>query len=116
MLEAYYLLAIINSDALYGAVQPFMAKGQFGARHLHKQLWKLPIPRFDLANALHQEVARAGAVAASGASQRLEELRAERGDRLTVTIARRELRVWLRNSPKGATVEVAVNRLLNGNG
>ena len=117
MLEAHYLLAIINSDALYEAVQPLMAKGQFGARHLHKQLWKLPITEFDLANALHQQVARAGAVAAQGASERLAELRIERGDRLTVTIARRELRAWLRNSSEGAAVEgVVKSLLLVGNG
>ena len=28
--EAHYLLAIINSDALYEAVTPLMSKGQFG--------------------------------------------------------------------------------------
>ena len=117
MLEAYYLLAIINSDVLYDAVQPLMAKGQFGARHLHKQLWKLPIPEFDLANALHQKVARAGAAASLGASERLTSLRAERGTRLTVTIARRELRAWLRNSEEGAAVEgVVKSLLLAGNG
>ena len=34
--EAFYLLAIINSDALYQiAVTPLMPKGQFGARDLH---------------------------------------------------------------------------------
>ena len=42
--EAYYLQAIINSQTLYDAVIPFMPKGQFGARHLQKHLWKLPIP------------------------------------------------------------------------
>ena len=42
--EAHYLLAIINSDALYQAVQPLMPKGQFGARDLHKHLWRLTIP------------------------------------------------------------------------
>ena len=47
LLEAHYLLAIINSDALYEAVVSLMPKGQFGARHLHKHLWKLPIPKFD---------------------------------------------------------------------
>ena len=51
--EAHYLLAIINSDALYAAVTPLMAKGQFGARHLQKHLWKLPIPEFDPGNLLH---------------------------------------------------------------
>ena len=42
--EAFFLLAVINSLALYNAVELFMSKGQFGARDLHKQLWKLPIP------------------------------------------------------------------------
>ena len=42
--EAHYLLAIINSDALYQGVTPLMSKGQFGARDLQKHLWKLPIP------------------------------------------------------------------------
>ena len=83
---------------------------------MHKQLWKLPISEFDLANALHQEVARAGAATVLGASERLAELRAQRGDRLTVTITRRELRAWLRNSPEGAAVEQAVERLLSANG
>ena len=64
--EANYLLAIINSDALYAAVQPLMAKGQFGARHLQKQLWKLPIPEYDGTEGLHGEIAAAGEAAAAG--------------------------------------------------
>ena len=51
--EANYLLGIINSQTLYGAAISLMPKGQFGARHLHKHLWKLPIPEFDPANGLH---------------------------------------------------------------
>ena len=62
--EANYLLAIINSNALYEAVTPLMNKGQFGARDLHKQLWKLSIPEFDAGNSLHREIAEAGATAA----------------------------------------------------
>ena len=112
--EADYLLAIINSNALYEAVQPLMPKGQFGARHLQKHLWKLPIPEFDAADPLHREIAEAGAAAALGASGRLAELRSERGEGLTVTIARRELRAWLRGSAEGAAVEGAVGRLLGG--
>ncbi len=109
--EAYYLLALINSDTLYAAVQPLMAKGQFGARHLHKQLWKLPIPEYDGAEALHGEIAAAGQAAAAGAARELARLREQR-DRVTVTIARRELRTWLRESAEGARVEAAVGRLL----
>ena len=111
MQEANYLLSIINSHALYELVSPLMSKGQFGARDLQKHLWKLPIPEFDPANGLHVEVSQAGRAAADGAAQRLQQLRQER-DRVTVTIARRELRQWLRQSPQGNAVEDAVGRLL----
>ena len=109
--EAYYLLAIINSDALYEAVSSLMPKGQFGARHLHKHLWKLPIPAFDRSNELHVAISKAGKAAASGAARQLASLRSERKD-LTVTIARRELRKWLRDSRQGRAVEANVKKLL----
>ncbi|MDE2786838.1 MAG: N-6 DNA methylase [Chloroflexota bacterium] len=112
MQEAYYLLAIINSDTLYDAVTPLMNKGQFGARDLHKHLWKLPIPEFDAGNVLHASLAIAGERVAAGAAERLAELRAERGDRLTVTIARRELREWLRSSLDWAVIELLMHRLI----
>ena len=128
-LEANYLLAIINSNALSVAAEPLMNKGQFGARDLHKHLWKLPIPEYDPAVALHAEIAGAGAEAAGGAAHRLAALREEyqkkhedweskgmrgREPALTVTIVRRELRAWLRSSPEGAAAESAVGRLLGG--
>ena len=127
--EANYLLAIINSDTLSDAVAPLMPKGQFGARHLLKHLWKLPIPEYDPNIALHRRIAKAGAAAAQKAADKLAQLRAEYQQRhetwaangrrgrepmLTVTIARRELRGWLRASPEGAAVEQAVSRLLAG--
>ena len=92
-----------------------MPKGQFGARDLHKHLWKLPIPEFDPGDPLHAEVSAAGEAAAEGAARQLARLREER-DRVTVTIARRELRKWLRASPEGQAVEDAVGRLLNAGG
>ena len=109
--EANYLLAIINSQALYEAVTPLMAKGQFGARHLQKHLWKLPIHEFDVSNPLHVDIAQAGQAAAVGAAHQLNQLRQQR-NRVTVTVARRELRKWLRSSTEGAAVEGAVGRLL----
>ena len=110
--EANYLIAVINSQALSAAVAPLMPKGQFGARHLQKHLWKLPIPEFDPAQELHATIAEAGAIAGAAAQNKLEELRVQRGDRLTVAIARRELREWLRTSTEGKAVEAAVGRLL----
>ena len=111
--EAYYLLAIINSDVLYQAVTPLMNKGQYGARDLHKQLWKLPIPEYYDGVPLHQEIATAGATAAAGVAEQLAELREKRGEGLTVKIARRELRKWLYKSAEGLAVEHGVKRLLS---
>ena len=111
--EANYLMAIINSDVLYRSVESLMPKGLFGARHLHKHLWRLPIPEFDAGDLLHQEVAEAGATAAAAVAKQLEQLRRRleaEGKEFTVTIARRELRAWLR----GSAVEGAVGRLLGG--
>ena len=109
--EAYYLLAIINSNALRDAVAPLMPKGQFGARHLHKHLWQLPIPEYDPNNALHADISNAGKSASEGATRELARLRAERKATrrvFSVTVARRELRGWLRSAPEGKRVEEAV--------
>ncbi len=111
--EAYYLLATINSNTLKNAVQPFMPKGQFGARDVHKHLWRLPIPEFDGGDSLHVDVADAGRDAAEGVERELVNLR-QRYPRLTVTIARREIRKWLRESVEGKRVEGVVGELLGG--
>ena len=110
--EANYLLAVINSQALYEEAQEFMSKGQFGARDLHKHLWKLPIPEFDEGEPAHVAISDAGRVAAEGAAERLSQLRGER-DRLTVTVARREIRKWLAGSEQGRAVEALVGELLS---
>lgn len=110
--EAHYLLSIINSDVLSEAASQFMSRGQFGTRDLHKHLWKLPIPEFGETNPLHVSISEAGVKAAEGASGRLSELHKER-DRVTVNIARRELRGWLRGSEEGRAVEEAVSELIS---
>ena len=109
--EAHYLLAIINSNALYELVTPLMSKGQFGARDLQKQLWKMPIAEFEHGNALHSQISDAGRAAAQAAARKMAQLNQER-QRLTVTIARREIRKWLRESSEGKAVEEAVHELL----
>ena len=113
--EAFYLLAIINSDTLFEFVTPLMSKGQYGARDLQKHLWKLPIPEFDPGTALHAQVSDAGQTATRAAANQLVQLKQER-ERVTVTIARRELRKWLRNSPEGKAVEEAVGDLFGSKG
>ena len=72
-----------------------------------------PPPEFDAENPSHRAVSEAGKAASSGAARELKRLRQER-ERLTATIARRELRTWLRESDEGLAVEDAVIELLGG--
>ena len=79
---------------------------------MQKHLWKLPIPEHDPKQKLHVVIAKAGERAAAGAAEKLAQVRQERGSKFSVTIARRELRAWLRSSPEGKEVEAAVKALL----
>ena len=109
--EANYLMAIINSDILAEAVNKFTTPNWAGnTRDLQKHLWKLPIPLFNPDEPMHTAVSEAGRVAAEGAAKRLAQLRQQR-DRVTVTIARREIRKWLRESKEGKAVEEVVRNL-----
>lgn len=113
--EAHYLLAIINSDALADAVNRYTVPNWAGkTRHLHKHLWRLPIPEFDASDADHVAVSEAGRDAAAGVERELGNLRQRYPQRLTVTIARREIRRWLRESSEGKRVEGVVGVLLGG--
>ena len=113
-MKCQHNLAIINSDALATAVNKYTTANWAGnTRDLEKHLWKLPIPEFDPGNRRHVAIAKAGEAAAQGAARQLEQLRQQR-DRVTVTVARRELRKWLRESVEGKAVERVVGRLLGG--
>lgn len=113
--EALYLAAIINSRVLEQMLEPLMPKGQFGARHVQKHLWRLPIPEYDESDPLHVELAEAGEAAAIGAKALWDGVRVERegkGQSTSVTVARREIRKWLSESAEGRRVEGLVGRLL----
>ena len=115
--EANYLTAVINSFALETALEPLMPKGQFGARHVQKHLWRLPIPEYDDDNPLHRDIAAAAVKATAGATALLQEVqttRAAQGKPTTATIARREIRNWLAESEEGQQVETLVAQLLAG--
>ena len=85
---------------------PLMSKGQFGARDVHKHIWRLPIPEYDDSNDLHRAIARGGAPRpAVGARALWDDIRADReasGKSTSVTVARREIRKWLLESEEGS--------------
>ena len=111
--EAHYLLAIINSNALAEAVNKYTTPNWAGnTRDLQNHLWKLPIPLFNNADPVHAAISEAGRLAREGAAEQLLGLKQER-NKLTVTVARREIRKWLRESKAGKTAERAAEDLLN---
>lgn len=57
--EAQYLEAVLNSEAARRRVERLQARGEQGARHFDKLFFTLPIPRFDVRDALHQKLAQA---------------------------------------------------------
>lgn len=57
--EAYFLSAIVNSETTRALSAKYQARGQFGARHFHKVIFNLPIPRFDERLAGHMALADA---------------------------------------------------------
>ena len=114
--EASYLLAIINSRTLEEAVRDFMPTGLLGARHLHKHLWKLPIPEYDASNEKHVQLSRLGRKAEQECRALLDKLVALNvEDWLTSTNARSNLRNgWQPGSPTAQAIEEAVAELLAG--
>ncbi|MPZ64541.1 MAG: N-6 DNA methylase [Pseudonocardiaceae bacterium] len=57
--EGHYLCAILNSPALTDLVRPLMAYGK-DERHVDKNLWKLPISRYDETDPQHRHLAELG--------------------------------------------------------
>ena len=113
--EAYYLLAIINSQTLEDHVSDFMPKGLYGERDLHKHLWKLPIPEYDAGNKLHSRLSQLGREAERECRERVDTLVALNGKEwLTVERARSDLRSdWQMSSDTARAIEEAVGELLS---
>jgi hypothetical protein len=67
--EAHYLTAILNSDTARERVEHLQSRGQWGARHFDKVMFENVIPQFDPAEALHQDLAAAAALAEEVAAE-----------------------------------------------
>ncbi len=112
--EAYYLLAIINSNALATVVKPFCPTNWAKKiRHLQKHLWKLPIPEFNEDNAVHASLSRLGRKAETEVAKFIRKLRTERSGELTTKAARHALRhEWQPSSSTAQAIETDVGTLL----
>jgi SAM-dependent methyltransferase len=59
--EAQYLTAILNSETLLERVKPLQALGLFGGRDFDKNVFNVPIPVYDSANASHVDLVQLAA-------------------------------------------------------
>lgn len=67
--EAAYVTAVLNSEIVLDRVREFQPVGQRDPRHFDNLVWTLPIPEFDPAEALHQDLAAAALHAAEVAAR-----------------------------------------------
>jgi len=58
--EAFYLVAMLNSECLDRALQPFRRKSQTGHPHVMKKVWELAIPEYERTSAGHRRLAELG--------------------------------------------------------
>jgi methylase of polypeptide subunit release factors len=56
-LEAHYISAMLNSNVINKLIKPLQTKGLFGARHITRRPFMLPIPKFDPDNSVHLRLA-----------------------------------------------------------
>lgn len=106
--EAYYLVAILNSETTRALGEKYQSRGQFGARDFDKVIWNLPIPVFDPKDALHRKLSKAGARAEAVAAG-VELVETEKFQR-----ARKRIRDGLIQNGIAAEIETLVENLLAG--
>ena len=55
--EVNYLTSILNAPIIDQLIKPMQARGLWGARHICKKVFELPIPKFDSSNQIHLAIA-----------------------------------------------------------
>ena len=114
--EAYYVLAVINSNELAKQAKPLCPTNWAKEiRHFHKHGWKLPIPRYDANDPLHVRLSELGATSEQECHALIAQSdipKQPAGDAQS-RAARRLLRhEWQPNSKTAQAIETAVTQLL----
>ncbi|MGH6842570.1 MAG: N-6 DNA methylase [Methylocella sp.] len=106
--EAQFLTALFNSETTRSRIAAFQSRGQWGARHFHKVMFNLPIPRFEAKNHLHTDLAKAAreAETIAAAVPLPENTKFQR--------ARGLIRAALKDASIAQKIDALVARLLDG--
>ena len=115
--EAYYLIAIINSNELSKRAKPFCPTNWAKEiRHFHKHGWKLPVPRYDADDPLHVRLSELGATAEQECQALIKQsdiMSKPAGDAQSRVVRRLVRREWQPNSATAQAIEAAVTELLS---
>ena len=106
ILEAYYLVAILNSQVVTDRVAPYQSRGRFGTRDFDKHIWYLPIPLYDESESQHVTLTQLG--------RRAEEVAAgvQLPENMGYVAARRRIRSALEADGVAGAIELVVAQLL----
>ncbi|MBY0512399.1 MAG: N-6 DNA methylase [Gemmataceae bacterium] len=104
--EAHYLCAVLNTAAFTELVRPLMSYGK-DERHFDKNIWQLPVPRFDPADDLHARLAARGAELEAAVAA----LDLRSGTHFAAV--RRDVRAFLAGTDAGRDAEELVEELLS---
>ena len=100
------MTAILNSETARSRAAAYAGRGQWGARDFDKLMFELPIPLFNVKDALHQELATAAERAESVAAK----VPLKEGTYFVT--ARKHIRTALHDDGIGQEIEELVKRLL----
>jgi len=104
--EGRYLLAILNSETARKSAEHLQSRGQWGARDFDKVIVSLPIPRFDAANKLHAQLAKAAVHAEEVATG------VQLAEGMHFVKARQKIRAALNEDGVAQTIDKLVAKLL----
>lgn len=104
--EATFLVSILNTPSLTDLVRPHMSYGK-DERHIDKNVWKLPIPTYDLGDPVHLRIVELG--------DQLTDRVGEVGFTSSYFVTQRKaVRTFLADSPEGKELDALVSKVVSG--
>jgi hypothetical protein len=110
--EAHYLSAYVNSGYANAMIKEFQSRGLFGPRDIHKLIVKLPFPKYQKGDAMHDELSALGKACATLASNFVRSIVVQDLEARALGRARATLRDQL--EPQIDKIDVIVETLSTG--
>lgn len=110
--EAHYLAAYVNSDYANDMIKEFQSRGLFGPRDIHKLIVKLPFPKYEKGDKVHDDLSALGKACAQVAGKIVRSMAVQDLEPRALGTARATLRDEL--APELEKIDVIVETLSTG--